>query len=173
MANTVGDGLGFDILSFDDANDNERFIEVKTTGQGKFFPFYATATEVCCSEDTGDQYHRTECSTSGLASLVRADWFAPRELSAGAATVPGRYRALQRTRVITPTSMGSLAGLRIRGNDEGCLSPVLAPSNQMLDVLRTAVAVKSSSLPGQICATERIHHAIADPMMPQEDGNGT
>lgn len=35
----VGDGLGFDILTFDDADDSERVVEVKTTGLGKFFPF--------------------------------------------------------------------------------------------------------------------------------------
>ena len=38
-AQDIGDGLGFDILSFDDADDSERMLEVKTTGLGKFFPF--------------------------------------------------------------------------------------------------------------------------------------
>ena len=38
----MGDGLGFDILSFDDADDSERMLEVRTTGLGKFFPFYVT-----------------------------------------------------------------------------------------------------------------------------------
>ena len=53
----IGDGLGFDILSFDDADDTERMVEVKTTGLGKFFPFYVTQNEVRCSEDIPDQYH--------------------------------------------------------------------------------------------------------------------
>ena len=52
-----GDGLGFDIISFDEANDTERVVEVKTTGLGKFFPFYVTGTEVRCSEDIPHQYH--------------------------------------------------------------------------------------------------------------------
>lgn len=52
----IGDGLGFDILSFDDADDSERVVEVKTTGLGKFFPFYVTGTEVRCSEDIPNQY---------------------------------------------------------------------------------------------------------------------
>ena len=51
-----GDGLGFDILSFDEADDSERKLEVKTTGLGKFFPFYVTGTEVRCSEDIPHQY---------------------------------------------------------------------------------------------------------------------
>lgn len=53
----IGDGLGFDILSFDDADDSERMLEVKTTGLGKFFPFYVTGNEVQCSEDIPHQYH--------------------------------------------------------------------------------------------------------------------
>jgi hypothetical protein len=53
----IGDGLGFDIISFDDADDSERKLEVKTTGLGKFFPFYVTGNEVRCSEDIPHQYH--------------------------------------------------------------------------------------------------------------------
>ena len=57
VAQTIGDGLGFDILSFDEADDSERMLEVKATGLGKFFPFYVTANEVRCSDDIPDQYH--------------------------------------------------------------------------------------------------------------------
>jgi hypothetical protein len=53
----IGDGLGFDILSFDDADESERLVEVKTTGLGKFFPFYVSGNEVRCSEDVPQQYH--------------------------------------------------------------------------------------------------------------------
>jgi hypothetical protein len=53
----IGDGLGFDILSFDEADDSERMVEVKTTGLGKFFPFYVTGNEVRCSEDEPNQFH--------------------------------------------------------------------------------------------------------------------
>ena len=53
----IGDGLGFDILSYDDADDSERMLEVKGTGLGKFFPFYVTANELRCSEDVPDQFH--------------------------------------------------------------------------------------------------------------------
>ena len=57
VAQSIGDGLGFDILSFDDADDSERMLEVKATVLGKFFPFYVTANEVRCSDDIPDQYH--------------------------------------------------------------------------------------------------------------------
>jgi hypothetical protein len=50
VAVTCGDGVGFDVLSFDETDDGGRFIEVKTTGPGKYYPFYVTANEVRCSE---------------------------------------------------------------------------------------------------------------------------
>jgi Domain of unknown function (DUF3883) len=37
VAQTIGDGLGFEILSFDDADDSERMLEVKATGLGNFW----------------------------------------------------------------------------------------------------------------------------------------
>jgi hypothetical protein len=56
VAQSCGDGVGFDVLSFDPGDDSEQFIEVKTTGLGKHFPFYVTATEVRCSEDRPGQF---------------------------------------------------------------------------------------------------------------------
>jgi hypothetical protein len=53
----IGDGLGFDVLSFDEADDSEQMLEVKATSLGKFFPFYVTSNEVRCSEDVPQQYH--------------------------------------------------------------------------------------------------------------------
>ena len=53
----IGDGLDFDILSFDDADDPERMLEVKATVLGKFFPFYGTANEVRCSDVIPAHYH--------------------------------------------------------------------------------------------------------------------
>ena len=57
VAAEVGDGLGFDVLSFDELDESEKLIEVKTTGLGKFFPFYVTGNEVRCSEDMAGQFH--------------------------------------------------------------------------------------------------------------------
>ena len=52
-----GDGLGFDILSFDENTESERMLEVKSTGLGKYFPFFLTQNELLCSEDIPDQFH--------------------------------------------------------------------------------------------------------------------
>lgn len=51
-----GDGLGYDILSFD-ADSRERLIEVKTTKYGEYTPFYLTRNEVSVSADNAPLYH--------------------------------------------------------------------------------------------------------------------
>jgi hypothetical protein len=56
VADTCGDGLGYDVLSFNEANDHEKWVEVKTTGLGKFFPFYVTRNEVKCSEAEPERF---------------------------------------------------------------------------------------------------------------------
>jgi hypothetical protein len=56
VAVTCGDGVGFDVLSFDEGDDSEWWIEVKTTGLGKYHPFYVTANEVRCSEDCPERF---------------------------------------------------------------------------------------------------------------------
>ena len=45
VSQTQGDGLGFDVLSFD-PDGRERFIEVKTTAFAKETPFFASSSEV-------------------------------------------------------------------------------------------------------------------------------
>jgi hypothetical protein len=57
IAETCGDGVGFDILSFDETDDAERYLEIKTTGLGKYFPFVVTENERRCSEDVPDRFH--------------------------------------------------------------------------------------------------------------------
>lgn len=55
-----GDGLGYDIRSFriDTNTDSveEHFIEVKTTNNGKYQPFYVSANELDFSKDAAKQY---------------------------------------------------------------------------------------------------------------------
>lgn len=53
---TQGDGLGFDVLSYD-ASGRERFIEVKTTSFGKETPFFITRNEVGFSKKEVDRFH--------------------------------------------------------------------------------------------------------------------
>ena len=53
---TIGDGCGYDILSFND-DGSERFIEVKTTKGGKRTEFYLTANELAYSKLMKDSYY--------------------------------------------------------------------------------------------------------------------
>jgi hypothetical protein len=56
VAHDIGDGLGFDILSFDEADGSDRYVEVKATGLGKYFRFLVTDLERRCSEDVADRF---------------------------------------------------------------------------------------------------------------------
>ena len=55
VANSAGDHLGFDILSFE-TDAREKLIEVKTTRFGAMTPFFASRNEVEVSETTEDKY---------------------------------------------------------------------------------------------------------------------
>lgn len=56
VADTIGDGLGYDVRSFEPADAAELFVEVKTTRRGKYHPFHVTATELACSEDVPEKF---------------------------------------------------------------------------------------------------------------------
>lgn len=56
VSSTAGDGLGFDILSFD-GDGRERFIEVKTTAYDAETPFFISPNEVDFSLEKVDQFH--------------------------------------------------------------------------------------------------------------------
>lgn len=51
-----GDGLGYDILSFEPSG-GQRLIEVKTTGAGIYTPFALTRNELACSQRNRNEYH--------------------------------------------------------------------------------------------------------------------
>jgi hypothetical protein len=55
VSQTRGDGLGFDILSFEPSG-KERFVEVKTTNFSKDTPFFASRNEVAFSEREANGY---------------------------------------------------------------------------------------------------------------------
>lgn len=55
VSQSKGDGLGYDILSFE-TSGKERFIEVKTTAFAKETPFYASRNEVSFSSDFQSQF---------------------------------------------------------------------------------------------------------------------
>ena len=56
VSDVEGDGLGFDIQSFN-ADESPRLIEVKTTGLGKFFPFRVSSNEVRVSERRPESFY--------------------------------------------------------------------------------------------------------------------
>lgn len=55
VSQTRGDGLGYDILSFED-DGRERLLEVKTTRFGPLTPFFISRNELRVSEEMGDRY---------------------------------------------------------------------------------------------------------------------
>lgn len=55
VSESRGDGLGFDILSFE-ADGRERLVEVKTTRYGAHTPFFASSNEVAVSSDRAESY---------------------------------------------------------------------------------------------------------------------
>lgn len=55
IAASQGDGLGYDILSFE-SDGRERLIEVKTTAFGELTPFYVSRNEIARSNADADKY---------------------------------------------------------------------------------------------------------------------
>jgi len=56
IAETKGDGAGFDVLSFE-ADGRERWIEVKTTAFAIESAFFISPNELACSRSHADRYH--------------------------------------------------------------------------------------------------------------------
>lgn len=56
VAKTKGDGLGYDVLSFE-TDGKERLIEVKTTAFGRETPFFVSNGEIALSKQARDQFH--------------------------------------------------------------------------------------------------------------------
>lgn len=70
IAETLGDGLGYDVRSFDDVDGSERLVEVKTTALPKHTPFYVTGNEVRCSEDRAEQFQLFRVFDYGRATRI-------------------------------------------------------------------------------------------------------
>lgn len=66
VAKTQGDGLGFDILSFEPTGE-ERLIEVKTTRFGQMTPFFASRNEVDFSDKKYTGFHLYRLFNFGTA----------------------------------------------------------------------------------------------------------
>ena len=55
VSERLGDGCGYDILSFDE-HGREKFIEVKTTNAGSKTPFYVSSRELAVADQKGGMY---------------------------------------------------------------------------------------------------------------------
>jgi hypothetical protein len=55
VASRLGDGLGYDIVSFDE-NGDVLYLEVKTTNAGILTPFFISPNELAVAERRGDTY---------------------------------------------------------------------------------------------------------------------
>jgi hypothetical protein len=55
VTSRLGDGLGYDIVSFDE-DGNELYVKVKTTNAGIQTPFFITANELAVSKLKGSAY---------------------------------------------------------------------------------------------------------------------
>lgn len=64
-----GDGLGYDILSFE-PDTQERLIEVKTTRFGEYTPFYVTSNELEVSRRERVRYHLYRVHSFGPAAKL-------------------------------------------------------------------------------------------------------
>jgi hypothetical protein len=55
VASRLGDGLGYDIVSFDE-NGDVLYLEVKTTNAGILTPFFINPNELAVSKSKGESY---------------------------------------------------------------------------------------------------------------------
>lgn len=56
VSKTQGDGLGFDVLSFE-PDETEKFIEVKSTTRGVEWPFIVSRNEIKFSQEESQRFH--------------------------------------------------------------------------------------------------------------------
>lgn len=90
VSETQGDGLGYDITSFDAATGDPVYIEVKTTNCDRDFPFYLSQGELDASIELGGSYRLYRVfnfSTSPQFYRVEGD------LSQGLCLRAGTYEA--------------------------------------------------------------------------------
>ena len=89
VAKTQGDGLGYDISSFD-PDGSERLIEVKTTSFGAMTPFFASKREVVVSEERAEQFRLYRLFKFRAGPKV---FVLPGSLRQSCALEPVQYRA--------------------------------------------------------------------------------
>lgn len=88
VARDEGDGLGYDIISYDE-NGNEIFIEVKTTRGNSLTPFYLSEAERVAAIRKGDMYRLYRVFRFGHEPLI---YVIPGPLDAEVVLEPTVYR---------------------------------------------------------------------------------
>jgi len=86
-----GDGLGYDIRSFDPATGADRLIEVKTTRSGIWMPFVLTRNELQVSEEKADRFFLYRVHDFGKRTRV---YMLSGALESGCDLTPLSFRAL-------------------------------------------------------------------------------
>ncbi|WP_323099815.1 DUF3883 domain-containing protein [Intrasporangium sp. YIM S08009] len=91
VSQTQGDGLGFDILSFDERGE-EKYIEVKTTRRGRHWPMLVTRNEVAFSQSEPERFrlYRVHDFRPDQAGLYVLDG----DVTKSCRLIPESYRAL-------------------------------------------------------------------------------
>lgn len=75
ISDRLGDGAGYDILSYD-SSDQARYIEVKTTNGAHTSAFIISRNEFDFSQETGDAFHLYrvfQFRTTPLLYMLRGD----------------------------------------------------------------------------------------------------
>lgn len=75
ISDRLGDGAGYDILSYD-SSDQARYIEVKTTNGAHTSAFIISRNELDFSQETGDAFHLYrvfQFRTTPLLYMLRGD----------------------------------------------------------------------------------------------------
>lgn len=85
-----GDGLGYDIRSFDVSGDQERFLEVKATRSGKYQPFFISENERSFSNEFSEAFRLYRVYDFGLASRF---FILPGAIEQHVHLTPQNYRA--------------------------------------------------------------------------------
>jgi len=85
-----GDGLGYDIRSFDALGDQERFLEVKATKSGKYQPFFISENERSFSNEFSEAFRLYRVYDFGLASRF---FILPGAIEQHVHLMPQSYRA--------------------------------------------------------------------------------
>jgi hypothetical protein len=94
VANTQGDGLGYDVLSFTPTGE-EKFIEVKATTGPAESPFFLTANELSFSQQNPTQFHLFRVYNYDRAKGSAEFYSVSGDIDAAFNLVPVEYRVMR------------------------------------------------------------------------------